>query len=175
MKKLILFLFLSFFASISSVFAQNSQISLQAGFPLLMGFDTPNQGIYASIHETQGLNPSFAMEEKVATTYGKFRQNDDFFGHNGGHLSLSTAALGIRWNMRKEAIDFNPSLSLFPLGIGYLNNMEYNKAGELITPDNRFIYAPSAALNVQIMKHYNIGIELEAAGLIGSFYAGYSF
>jgi hypothetical protein len=175
MRKLFLLFFLSFFASKASIFAQKTQFSLQAGFPLMMGFDTPNRGIYASIHATQGLNPSFAIEEKIAFTHGKFQQSDDFFGHNGGHITLATTALGIRWNMRKEATDFNPSLSIFPIGIGYFENVEYNKAGNPITPDKRFTYAPSAALNVQIKQHYNIGLEIEMLGLVGSLYVGYRF
>ncbi len=148
---------------------------MQAGFPLLMGFDSPSRGFYVSIHATQSLNPSFAVEEKIAFAQGKFQRSDDFFGHNGGHTKLATTAVGIRWNMRKEATNFNPSLSFFPLGIGYFNDVAYNNAGELITPDKRFTYAPSAALHFNIKAHYNIGLEIEGAGLIGSLYVGYRF
>jgi hypothetical protein len=175
MKKLFLLVFLSFPTSVPSVFAQKTQFSAQAGFPLLMGFDSPNSGFYASFHATQKLNPSFAVEEKIAFANGNFKRNDNFFGHNGGSTTLATTALGIRWNMRKEATDFNPSLSIFPIGVGYFKDEEYNNAGELIPPDKRFTYTPSAALNVQIKEHYNLGVELELAGLVGSLYLGYRF
>jgi hypothetical protein len=175
MKKLFLLMFLSFFASFSSIFGQKAHFSLQGGYPLLMGFDSPNSGFYASLHATQRLNPSFAMEEKIAFANGKFMRNDNFFGHNGGSTTLTTAALGIRWNMRREATDFNPSLSIFPIGGGWFKDEQYNNDGALITPDKRFTYAPSAALNFQIKEHYNLGVELEVIGLIGSLYLGYSF
>jgi hypothetical protein len=151
---------------------KNYRTSIQVGYPLLVGFDSPAPGLHLGIHPIYRLRSWLAAEGQLSYVSGKFRRDDGIFQHDGGSIRYYNAMAGPRIYFLSESSKWRLAMNLL---IGYVRGREQEYRSSVLYTDQYSTLNSSLGLMVEKSHTWTFGASLEGPTLIGSLKIGYAF
>lgn len=148
--------------------------SIKVGFPMFL-FANSNQAIHLGYNPHFEVTNRFAVEAHFSYSGAKFKPNDNWFAHDGGHLHIINTLGGARFYLikkkEKTQLYFN-----FLLGYAFVEDQELTNDGDVNSFRNskyhEMGYSSGIYLNTKSNFSFGIAFETLAATTLK---VGYQF
>lgn len=148
--------------------------SIKVGFPMFL-FASSNKAIHLGYNPHIEISNRFATEAQFSYSGAKFKQNDDLFSHNGGHLHVINALGGARFYLIKKEEKAQLYFNIL-LGYAFVNDQELTNDGDINSfrnsKDHALGYSSGIYLNTKHNFNFGIAFETNAATTLK---VGYQF